>query len=147
MRRKGAAVDAALDVGDEVLLHLARKREAFVRLADAGDRPIDEHQLEVLRLLPAELVEAPENRTDALERRNLVELGVERVRAVAAVEELEALFRKRIEDVVLAGEVAVEGGRAVLDLLGDLSNGDVAIALVDEEFAGRVEDGSADGLT
>ena len=42
--------------------HLAREREALVLAADARDRAVDEHQREVLRLLAAELVEAPESR-------------------------------------------------------------------------------------
>jgi hypothetical protein len=38
------------------------------------------------------------------------------------VQELEAVFGEGEEDVVLAGEVAVDRGRAVLDLFGDLPN-------------------------
>ena len=62
------------------------------------------------------------------------------------VEALEAFLGQREEDVVLAGEVAVDRGRAVLDALGDLADGDLPVALGDEEVAGRGENGLADGV-
>jgi len=61
-------VDAGLDLRDEVRLHLAGEREPLVHLADAGDRAVHEHQLEVLRMLAAEFVKAPEDRADPIER-------------------------------------------------------------------------------
>ena len=136
----------ALNLPDEVRLHLAGEGESLVHVADAGDRAVHEHQLEVLRVLAAELVETPENRADPLERLELVERGVEHRRVVARIEQPEAFFGERVEDVVLAGEVAVDGRRAVFDALGDLADRDVAVALGHEELAGRIEDGAADGL-
>ena len=70
-------------------------------------------------------------------RKRLAHLGVESP---------EPLFGEREEDVVLAGEIAVDGGGAVLDPLGDLANGNVAVALGDEEVASGVEDGFPNGL-
>ncbi len=77
-------------------------------------------------------------------RRGLEPLGVADRGRVA--EEAEAFLCERIEDVVLAGEVAVDGGGAVLDPFGDLANGNVVEALGDKEFARRVEDRPADRL-
>ena len=56
-------------------------------------------------------------------------------------EQPEPLFGEREEDVVLDWEVAVDGGRAVLDALGDLADRDVLEALGDEQLAGGVENG------
>src|SRR5262249_13689916 len=120
----------------------AREREALVRLADLRHGPVDEHQLEILRMLAAEVVEAPENRADSIERLELAELGGVRTR----VEQAGTLFGERVEDVVLAWEVAVDGGRAVFDPLGDLVDGHVAVAFGNEELPGGIEDGPADGL-
>ena len=55
---------------------LAGEREALVLAADARHRAVDEHQREVLRLLAAELVEAPEACADALERRRSARVGI-----------------------------------------------------------------------
>ena len=62
------------------------------------------------------------------------------------MEEPEALLGQREEDVVLGGEVAVKGCRAVLDALGDFSDRYVLIALTNEEVARRVQNGTAHGL-
>ena len=139
-------VDAGLNLPDQVRLHLAGEREPLVHLADAGDRAVHEHQLEVLRVLAAELVEAPEYRADPVERLELVECRVQDGGVVARIQQPEAFFGERVEDVVLAGEVAVDGRRAVFDALGDLANRDVAVAFGHEQLAGRIEDGAADGL-
>ena len=142
MRRERARIDARLDLGDEVRPQLAREREALVRLADARHRSVDEHQLEVLRLLTAEFVEAPENAADALQRVDPGELRVE-AGLVGHVQQAESFFRERIKDVVLAGKVAVDGRRTVFDFFRDFANRDVAITLGHEELARCVEDGAA----
>src|SRR5215831_2161870 len=98
---------------------LAREGEAFVSLADPWHRPIDEHQLEVLRMLAAEVVKAPEDLADALDRLGGGQPGDEGRRTVDRVQQAKAFLRERVEDVVLAREVPVNGGRAVLNLLGD----------------------------
>src|SRR5260221_11346579 len=94
-------------------------------------------------MLAAEFIEAPDNLANPVERLERVELGIEPCHAVARAEQPEALFGERVEDVVLAGEVSVEGGRAVFDTLGDLADGHVAVALGHEELAGGIEDGPA----
>ena len=54
-------------------------------------------------------------------------------------EQAEALLRECEEDVVLAREVAVDRGGAVLDALGNLADGDVAEPFGHEELPGGVE--------
>src|SRR5207248_6036245 len=61
-------------------------------------------------------------------------------------QQTEAFFRQLEEDVVFAGEVAVDRRGAVLDPLSDLADGDIGVALGDEEIARRVEDRSTDSL-
>ena len=58
----------------------------------------------------------------------------------------EAFLGEREEDVVLAGEVAVDGRRAVLDALGDLADGDFLVSVGDEELARRIQNRSGDRL-
>ncbi len=65
---------------------------------------------------------------------------------VDTAQQPEALFGEREKNVVLGREVAVDGGRAVLDPLGDLADRDVLIALGDEQLARRIENGAADGF-
>src|SRR5262245_31146539 len=96
--------------------HPPRERKALVRLADARHRPIDEHQLEILRVFAAELVQAPEDRADTVERFEMLQSCVEIRFAVGRMKQAEAFLSQGVEDVVLAGEVAVDGSRAVLDL-------------------------------
>src|SRR5215831_16527149 len=67
MRGKRAAVDARLDLPDELRFHLASKCEPLVRLADARHRAVHEHQLKVLRMVPTEFIKPPENCLDAVE--------------------------------------------------------------------------------
>src|SRR5207342_2699989 len=124
---KYSRIDAGLNLPDQVRLHLAGESEPLVHLADAGDRAVHEHQLEVLRVLAAELVEAPEDRADPIERLELVERRVHYSGVVSRIQEPETLFGERVEDVVLAGEVAVNGRGAVFDALGNLANRDVAV--------------------
>jgi hypothetical protein len=50
-----------------------------------------------------------------------------------------ALLGQREEDFVLAGEVAVDGRRAVFDALGDLAHRDVPVALGEEEITGGAQ--------
>ncbi len=89
---------------------------------------------------PAELIQPPEDRADPIERRDLIECVVGRV----AVQQAEALFRQREEDVVFRGEVPVDRGGAIFDALGDFADGDVLITLEDEQVARGVQDGPAD---
>ena len=62
------------------------------------------------------------------------------------MQQMEAFLGERKEDVVLRRKVAVERCRAVFDALGNLSNRNVLVTLVDEQLARRVENRSADGL-
>ena len=120
------------------LLHVADEGEPLVLAADAGHRSIDEHQGEVLRVLAAEFVDAPEDRADAIQRRQRGEsVLADEIAGIA--QQPESLFGQREEDVVLAREVEVDGGGAVLDPFGDLADRDVLVALGDEQFAGGVE--------
>ena len=65
---------------------------------------------------------------------------------VRIAEQPEAFLGERVEDVVLAGKVAVNRGGAVLDAFGDLSDRDILIALGDEQFARGVENRAPDGF-
>ncbi len=60
---------------------------------------------------------------------------------------MEAFLGEGEEDVVLAGEVAVDRCRAVFDFLRDLADRDVLIALCDEEVAGGVQDSARGRFT
>src|SRR5207237_8228645 len=95
---------------------------------------------EVLRLFAAEFVDAPEDRANAIERRASVRRCAGRI-----AKQTETFLRERIEDVVLAREVAVDRGRAVFDALGNLANRNVLKALGHEQSARGVEHRAAHG--
>jgi hypothetical protein len=80
---------------------------------------------------------------DAIERRERFEqrlvLGLPRT-----AKQPEAFLGEREEDVVLAGEVAVDGGGAVLDALGNLANRDVPVAFGREQLPRGIENRAAD---
>jgi hypothetical protein len=102
--------------------------------ADLRHGAVDEHQVEVFGMLTAEPVVAEKPVADPLER-----LG--QGFRVGVLEQLpEAFLGQSEKQVVFAGKVAVEGSGAVFDLLRDLPNGDVAVALGDEELARSVQD-------
>ena len=107
-----------------------------------GHAAIEEHQREVLRVVLAELVVAPEHRAELVDR---IRLARPR-RSAEREQQAEPFLGERQEDVVLAREIAVDGGRAVLDPLGDLANGDVLVAVADEEVARGIQNGSANSL-
>src|SRR5262249_50760332 len=65
-------------------------------------------------------------------------------RGAVRKQQAEAFLRQREEDVVLAGEVAVDGGRAVFDALGDLADRDFVIPMSNEELPGSIQNGWAD---
>ena len=132
-----ARVDRLPDAIYHVVLHLADEAEALPVAADPRDAAVQEHEREVLGVLLAELVVAQEHRAQLLDR----VLGRRPRPAAVLEEEAEALFGKREEDVVLAGEVTVDGRRAVFDPLGDLADGNLMVAVGHEELAGGVQDG------
>ena len=59
---------------------------------------------------------------------------------------MKAFLGQREEDVVLAGEVAVDRRRAVLDAIRNLADRDVLIALGDEKIARRIQNRPRDRL-
>ena len=59
----------------------------------------------------------------------------------------EAFLGEREEDLVLRREVAVDRAGAVFDLGGDVADGDLGVAVGDEELERGVEDGATRGLT
>ena len=79
--------------------------------AEARDGAIEKHQREILRVGLAELVQPPEACAD------LVDGICDRHFFIASKEDSEPLFSERQEDVVLAGKITIDGGRAVLNLL------------------------------
>src|SRR5207244_2232677 len=111
-----AGVDAGLKLLDDLQLAFACEREALVLPADARNRLVEKHQREILRVVAAELVEAPEDGAHALDLRGAGKCRIVRDRRRVA-EQLKAFFGEREEDVVLAREVAVDRGRAVLNPL------------------------------
>src|SRR5207342_2299875 len=117
----------------------------FVLAADARDRSVEEYQREVLRLLAAEFVHAEEVGADAFDEGQLFEIGAPR-RVPGVAQQAKTLFGQREEDVVLAGKVAIDGGRAVFNALGDLADRHVLVALGDEEVAGCVENRAPHGF-
>src|SRR5437763_1375372 len=95
-------------------------------------------------MLLAEFVGAPEHGAEKV--RGILRRGARVDPVPVREEQAEALFGERKEDVVLAREVAVDGGRAVLDAIGDLANRDFLVAVRDEELAGCIEDRPCDRL-
>src|SRR5439155_8390288 len=126
--RQFASVDARLNPLDDLALALARERETPVLAADARHRLVDEHQREILRMVAAELVKPPEDGANALELRAAGELRIVGHRRGIA-EQPEAFLGELEEDVVLAREVAVDRGGAVLDPLRNLADGHVLVTL------------------
>ena len=112
-----AGVDAALNPAGGEREHLVHERQPGPLFGDLRHRAIDEHQLEELALLLGELVVGPPGGA------NLLEWVFMRHHAPhPRIEPAEALFGEGEEDVVLAREVAVDRGGAVLDPLGDLAD-------------------------
>src|SRR4051794_33579615 len=91
-------------------------------------------------MLAAEPIEPPENGPNPFE-------WTDRLGAVGRIaEQAEPFLGEREKDVVLARKVAVDGRRAVLDALRDLSNRHVSVALCREQIARGVENGATDGF-
>ena len=134
--------DAGLDVGFRCGRHVLEEFEPLEVLPKAWDGAVDEHQPEILGVQLGELVERPESPAQPVERiRDPLDCAQQMTGQAA-----KSLFGEREEDVVLAREVPVDGGRAVLDSLGNLANRDVLVSLVDEQLARRVEDGAPNGF-
>src|SRR5688572_22419490 len=139
---EGPLVDRALNGGHGFGQHALQQLEALPLLRDARHRAVDEHQLEVGRLLLRELVKRPPPRAHHTERALLVGAGGSDL----FVETMKAFLSQGKEDVVLAGEVTVDGRGAVFDALGDLANRHALVAFRYEEVAGGGEDRGRDGL-
>ncbi len=90
-------------------------------------------------MLAAELIEVPERRADRIDR--ILGLPPARLsfRTLGVEEQVEAFLGQREEDVVLAREIAVDRGRAVLDTVGDLPDRDVLVSLGDKQVPSRIE--------
>ena len=131
---KSPASITALNLRGDRFLHVAHEAEPLPVAADPRHGPVEEHQREVLGVRLAELVDPPEARADRVHR-----IGATGASLAARKQQPESFLRERQEDVVLAGEIAVDGGGAVLDLLGDLPDRHVLIALRDEQLARGVE--------
>ena len=123
------------------LSYLRDDREALVLAAHARHVAVEEHEREVLWLLLAELGEPPQGRAHIVER-----IGTRHVADLAAADLTEAFLGEREEDFVLRREVAVDGGRTVSDLGGDISDGNLRVAVGDEELEGGIEDGAPRAL-
>ena len=67
-RWEDTLVDAALHASEDAVLEFGHERELLVFPADAWHVSIQEHEREVLRLLLAELVEAPDRVANVLQR-------------------------------------------------------------------------------
>jgi hypothetical protein len=139
-RREQSSVDYALDVRGHLILHLPYEAEPLPVLADTRNRAIEEHQGEILGMALAELVQPPEACAD------LIDGICGGLSVVARKEDSEPLFGERQEDVVLAGKIAVDGGRAVLNLLRDLADRDVLVTLGDKQIARSVQNRPGDRL-
>ena len=130
-RRRRCALDAR---GASSLFISRTKPKRCQSLLIARHRTVEEHQREILGVRLAELVEAPES------RRGCSSIGSAASASWPRREQhAEAFFGEREEDVVLAREIAVDRGRAVFDLFRDLADGDVPIALRDEQLARRIQ--------
>src|SRR6185503_4388862 len=140
--RELAALDAGADVGLGAGGGLLEELEALEVLVQARHRAVEEHQPEVFGVRFRELVERPQAPAQPLER--IVHVPHRTKHTVA--EDAEALLGEGEEDVVLALEVAVDRGRAVVDAVGNLAHRDVLVPLLDEEVAGGIENGLLDAL-
>src|SRR4029453_19679850 len=94
------------------------------------------HQREVLRMVAAEVVEILEKEGDPVQRGE----GLQPIGAGidGTTQQTKTFLGKGKVNVVLTGEVAVNRRRAVLDSLGDLSDGDVLVALRDKQLSSGV---------
>ena len=138
--RQQSSIDDALDVRGESSFHFADETKPLPVMANRRHRSIEEHQREILGMVFAELVEAPETSADFLNR-------IDRGGFMRRGEQHpEALFGKRQEDVVLAWEIPINRRRAVFDFFGDFPDGNVSISLGDEQLAGGVENRPGDRL-
>ena len=102
-------------------------------------RSVDEHQLEVLGLLAGKAVVGEEAGAQGAKR---VRLAARRF-VGGALDHEEALLGEREEDLVLAGEVAINGSGAVLNTFGDLAHRHGAVAFGDEQLPRGVKNGVA----
>src|SRR4051812_10845864 len=143
--RAGAGVNRFLDAQHHVVLHLADEAEALPVIADPRHAAVEEHQREILGMLFAELVVAPEHRPQQVAGLLGQRLGASLV--TIRKEEAEPLFREGEEDVVLARKIAVDGRRAVLDTVRDLADRDLLVAVRNEELTRRVQNRPGDRLS
>ena len=122
-------VDRLLDHGVHLRAHLMNEPEAAPVLADAGHGPVHEHERKYLGVRLAESIDAHQRPADRVQRVRGLPRGDPLQRGFrlgsAGKEEPESLFREREEDVVLAGEIAVNRSRAVFDAFSDLADRDV----------------------
>ncbi|HUU35976.1 MAG TPA: hypothetical protein VMW48_18050 [Vicinamibacterales bacterium] len=138
---EGAGVNDALDAGGHPGHHLLQQVEALPLLGNGRNGTVYEHQVEELGLVLRKSVEGPPAVAQVCDR-----VGMRGDGGNGSVELAEAFRRQSKEDVVLAGEVAVNSRRAVLDTFGDLADGDVPVALGHEQIARRGQDAVVDGL-
>ena len=87
----------------------------------------------------AELVEVPERAAHRIHRIGGIVAFDALLVGVAGEQQPEPFLGQGEEDVVLAGEVAVDRRGAVFDPVGDLADRDVLIALGDEQVARRIQ--------
>ena len=139
---QGSLGDTPVDDEGDGLLHLDQELEPLVMRTNPRHGAVDEHQVVVFGVLLAEVEQLEQDAAQGVNRRRPVWDGHD----CHAVHQAESVFGQGEEDVVLALEVAVDGGGAVFDALGNLADRDVLIALGDEEVARGVEDGLPDRL-
>ena len=142
-RGKRAASTQRCTISMPSARRLLDQGEALPIPGDSRDRAIHEHQPEILGLLLAELVVAPEAVFERGEPDRRCAAGA----SIMLAETAEALIRERDEDVVFRREIEVQRRRAVVDLLRDLPHGHVIVAFLDEQLAGCLEDGAAHRVT
>ena len=135
---KDTLVDAALHASEDALLEFGHERELLVLPADAWHVSIQEHEGEVLRLLLAELVEAPDCVANVLQR-----IGARGAGQPPGAKQAESFFREGEKDGVLRWKVAVDRPGTVFDLGGDVADRDLRVPVRDEEPEGGVENGAA----
>jgi hypothetical protein len=124
-----------------VVEHLLQELEAFPLLRDARHGLIDEHEQEVRGVLLGEFVEGPPAAAHFLERA----VGLHR-RLHFLIEQMKPFRSECEEDVVLAREVAIDGGGAIFNSLGDLADRDALIAFGHEQVARGAQNGGGNGL-